>query len=667
MKKKAIETIVTNKRDVDILWLVPSLRTSVAERAMENKIIEEHGLRFGVTFRDGENAKVQFLHRTYAEYLVAEYLFDGFRLDDLSHNGLLDSTAARDFMVHKLLVKDEYDGVRIFLDSMLRTITASEEWLGEIRKGIMNKLPDRLKKLAKSWRSFKIHQYQELNINFNKCSALYDFVSVLEGKNGLRSTLNAYRFQLNLLTLFVIRGIDVGSSFQLRATFIPQHGGKFDNVIFRYRIDTPSQDVQWRYRYLKVIYEPVESKQIEAADLLNDNFGDFSLSKYCRSYSHDIIRETETCLPESVQDCIVCTNIGFDKEDLQNNGIALLEMDPITPSIHTSNWNSSAKDILIAFENVTGKKPAWYKLNPSETLRKKMREWSDIHRLAKELLEHAIEGKKLNLRGYALKNCHAALINENVIEKVIDSTQAKLHQNFLRGGQMLTTDANKFRDVLSNLTFIQYWGKLALKDESPKKRRRVQQKRLEEFDGKCLNLPKYSNTEMEMDFTFLEEYSDDLAIENVLDTNEVKKTFTKNFIEGINISEKVLQFRTSLCNSVFIHFWKDLTFRISATFGNNKCETSDEDNKSLANFFKEKDIDEFLNKLVFSVNTPKEFQLNSILTEKADHRPSCDLDFILRTIQDLTKKKDSQWVSFRDAKRCESNIKRNRKELRANN
>ena len=108
-----------------------------------NEELDELGVRFGLV--DRVNGKLEFLHRTYAEYLMAEYLFQGFQLEDDKHNGLLDNEPIRKLIANEILIKDQYNGVRIFLDSMLKDVFKTEEWKREINENYRTAaFPERL-------------------------------------------------------------------------------------------------------------------------------------------------------------------------------------------------------------------------------------------------------------------------------------------------------------------------------------------------------------------------------------------------------------------------------------------------------------------------------------------------------------------------------------------
>lgn len=125
---------------------------------------------------------------------------------------------------------------------------------------------------------------------------------------GLKKSLHGNAFQLKLLMLFLIRGVRKGYEFQL-GTEIPGIGGKFDDLVFLH---------DKKYRFLQAKHKQDANVKIRARDLLNDNDGEFSLPKYFRSYCDEIAKKSK-----KVKDCIICTNIGFDWEDLKKEGIQL--------------------------------------------------------------------------------------------------------------------------------------------------------------------------------------------------------------------------------------------------------------------------------------------------------------------------------------------------------
>lgn len=88
------------------------------------------------------------MHRTFAEYLLAKYLHQGIAINHCEDNQLLDNEPVRDLIRSKILVEDNYDGVRVFIDSTLKETINSEKWRQVTKKQAV--LPFRLKNLANS-------------------------------------------------------------------------------------------------------------------------------------------------------------------------------------------------------------------------------------------------------------------------------------------------------------------------------------------------------------------------------------------------------------------------------------------------------------------------------------------------------------------------------------
>ena len=149
LTKLAIETLFAQKTDVDLLWPHQSSEEDKTE------VITEYALKFGLTFKtEEESSKAQFLHRTFAEYLFAKYLYEGFLLDDKKNNNLLSNELSRRLIVNKVMVEDSYDDVRAFLDCMLKDMVENEEWM----------IPSRLVKFAKEMVYPSIKQSDESSV-----------------------------------------------------------------------------------------------------------------------------------------------------------------------------------------------------------------------------------------------------------------------------------------------------------------------------------------------------------------------------------------------------------------------------------------------------------------------------------------------------------------------
>uniref|UniRef100_A0A0P5CHI4 Uncharacterized protein n=1 Tax=Daphnia magna TaxID=35525 RepID=A0A0P5CHI4_9CRUS len=233
-------------------------------------------------------------------------------------------------------------------------------------------------------------------------------------------------FHSKLLMLFLIRGIRHGYEFQLGAD-MSGLGDKFDDLIFKYRVNS-STAISWRYRFVQAKYKQEEAFKITAIQLLNKNLGDFSLAKYFHSYLHIRRRGWD------IHDCLICTNVGFDVNNLIKSGLRLITVNP--------------SDNILTFENSSkGHKPACYRLQIPSRLRQKLTaNWSDIHLLAETLVRYAHTNKPLALYLDVLKRNHVALINE----RVIDSETKKFHLDFLNDVN-LSSGAKQLRQIIYEL------------------------------------------------------------------------------------------------------------------------------------------------------------------------------------------------------------------------
>ncbi|KAI9557827.1 hypothetical protein GHT06_014576 [Daphnia sinensis] len=144
LTKLAVETIITEPNVLEMFWPRKSLHKSSEDLNREEKILAENSLKFGLTFSRGNGMRPEFLHRTFAEYLVAKHLYEGFHLDDKRHNKLLENESIRKLILNKILTSKQYDGVQVFFDCMVKhVVNEDEEWRSQINR---RQLPDRLKK-----------------------------------------------------------------------------------------------------------------------------------------------------------------------------------------------------------------------------------------------------------------------------------------------------------------------------------------------------------------------------------------------------------------------------------------------------------------------------------------------------------------------------------------
>ncbi|XP_008207241.1 uncharacterized protein LOC100678007 [Nasonia vitripennis] len=121
-------------------------------------------------------------------------------------------------------------------------------------------------------------------------------------------------YQLKLLMLFLYRGVSHKYSFRLGTEI--QEAKKFDDLVFEY--DVRGERV---YRLLQAKHRLDESKTINAGNLLSENDGDFSLAKYFFSYL--ALKKDKLFSGGKVKDVTICTNIDFDIQNLERNGISV--------------------------------------------------------------------------------------------------------------------------------------------------------------------------------------------------------------------------------------------------------------------------------------------------------------------------------------------------------
>ncbi|KAK4011357.1 hypothetical protein OUZ56_020473 [Daphnia magna] len=148
LTKLAVETIITEPNVLEMFWPRKSSYKSSEDLVREEKILAENNLKFGLTFSSADGMRPEFLHRTFAEYLVAKHLYEGFHLDDKRHNKLLENESIRKLILNKILASKQYDGVQVFFDCMVKhVVDEDEEWRNQIDR---RQLPHRLKKLTEN-------------------------------------------------------------------------------------------------------------------------------------------------------------------------------------------------------------------------------------------------------------------------------------------------------------------------------------------------------------------------------------------------------------------------------------------------------------------------------------------------------------------------------------
>jgi hypothetical protein len=188
----------------------------------EENVIAKHALKYGLTFQRGEeNKKVEFLHRTYAEYLVARHLYEGFIIDDKKHNKLLENESVRRLIIEMMADNVTYEGVKVFFNSMLKEIVDDDkQWRKNIKKEL---LPERLKMFTTEWKSATENASKSLeNAIKKKNGNIFKFLC--DCFDASKFTSNEFRFIIKNTSLFK------GSSALRIRTF--QHFSEHNSQVF---------------------------------------------------------------------------------------------------------------------------------------------------------------------------------------------------------------------------------------------------------------------------------------------------------------------------------------------------------------------------------------------------------------------------------------------------
>ena len=252
---------------------------------------------------------------------------------------------------------------------------------------------------------------------------------------GLKRALHGTVYQLKLLMLFLMRGLENQHEFYLATE--KEDAEKFDDVVFRYK---PKRREGWKYRYLQAKHKYEESSVITVADLLSEYDGDFSLKKYFVSYQRIVgrLKKSDKDL-STIEDFVLCTNIGFDPKNHPGQAFqideAFDEVKDIDPVLSSDDYLNAKR---YRFKSVfTGR----------EKLVKALKH-SDLLDLAKKLKSCLSSDKEsLDLRNPLVKFYHAALVSE----KVIDKTRKGLSLAFINNEESLSDNAREFRRILFDL------------------------------------------------------------------------------------------------------------------------------------------------------------------------------------------------------------------------
>lgn len=127
--------------------------------------------------------------------------------------------------------------------------------------------------------------------------------------SGVKRALHGTIYQLQLLMLFVQRGINKYGNFALATEM--DKAEKFDDVVFKYRESNNAEKFTWRFLQAKHKQNQDKDK-ITVNDLATSKDEDFSLQKYFVSFYK--IQNDKEFKKNYLKDFTICTNTNFDFE-----------------------------------------------------------------------------------------------------------------------------------------------------------------------------------------------------------------------------------------------------------------------------------------------------------------------------------------------------------------
>ena len=410
----------------------------------------------------------------------------------------------------------------------------------------------------------------------------------------LKKSLHGSSFQLKLLMLFMLRALNDKNIeiFEL-GTEMPDEGGKFGDIIFKFKIKNKDG---WHCRYVQVKSTLTETKKTGQTATFSDAKSkksssglkriNLNLVEYFLSYL-EIKKKLSLQSGSEMHDCVFITNLDIPDEFV-NKDFTLKEHES-PEKILTFNSSLLPKE----------KKPKLHKifkwrndkfvdimLNPHMCL------------LANTLLED--ENQNLTRKNKHIKKYHRALLN-GIVELKVDAEEHKEKE----------ADATK---------------KKPLKNDTKKKKRRYVF--TDNFINNNENLSKGAKCLYQM---------------------MMEKRTTRGARDELTTKLKSIEFTVGPDSKVFDKThdeWKHLEEELPASFDN------------------EDQINDFFEKLVFSLDTPNDIQLDAVLKDEiknyySQSRPyyrndNIDVDFhsdyIFRKMFDWFKQKESRFMLSKEAK-----------------
>ena len=240
-------------------------------------------------------------------------------------------------------------------------------------------------------------QAKDFNACLNECYLHQNVINPTFA--ALQTALHGNDYQLKLLMVFLLRGVNTKKQFKLSTedtTF-----GKFDDIV---------NEQENHYLLVLTKHRLDSTEKIENAHLFSDDLNnDFSLCKYLKSF---IKIKTKFNNSEEFK-CIVCINIGFDSN---------VKVQKIKFSDNLNFFN---------FIKLGNKTPLFYQFelkdgNPLLDNLKNSR--------ATELVEHMcsrFNERKFTFQTEIMKEFHVAIVKEGLLE-VFEGSQFLLNWTYLQ-------------------------------------------------------------------------------------------------------------------------------------------------------------------------------------------------------------------------------------------
>ncbi|XP_057373173.1 uncharacterized protein LOC130694046 [Daphnia carinata] len=171
LTKLAVKTLVANDSNANILWPFQHPH----ELSDNEKDLTDSGVKYGLVLRSKceETSYVQFVHRTYAEYLFARYLYQEMDINNVANYRLFDEKPICDLVINEILIQDNYHGVRVFLNSML---TKTENDQRTNPTDLLKKFATHLAKHIHLTRRYRIHPHGNTLIVALQTEHLFHFL-----------------------------------------------------------------------------------------------------------------------------------------------------------------------------------------------------------------------------------------------------------------------------------------------------------------------------------------------------------------------------------------------------------------------------------------------------------------------------------------------------------